>query len=145
MDGRDKRMINLGTLLNVANIIMLIGTLLLIRAVLKDRNILKGYDPIGSLLTLGGMIGFDTFYVVGNYWISLAISLVTTAYWALASAFTIRQKLFKKKSDGMKCRRCGKSMIAFPMGGFITFVYVCPDCDPEVYSHMVEKNEERRS
>ena len=81
---------NTNLLLDIGNIVMLIGTLLLIRAVIKDRKILKGYNPVGSILTMLGMITFDTFYVVINNQFSLWIAMVTTAYWFLASVYSVR-------------------------------------------------------
>jgi multisubunit Na+/H+ antiporter MnhG subunit len=77
-------------LLDMGNIVMFIGTLLLIRSVLKNRNVLKGYDPIGSLLTMIGMLLFDAFYVVIGNEFSLVIASFTTAYWILTSVYSIK-------------------------------------------------------
>lgn len=86
-------MIDPQTLLNIGNIVMLLGTLLLIKAVLKNRKILKGYDVVGSLLTFGGMLSFDIFYVTIPNWFSLGIAMVTTAYWLLVIVYSIKNKL----------------------------------------------------
>jgi hypothetical protein len=92
-------MIDIQMLLNIGNIAMLIGTLRLIVSVIKYRNILKGYDPIGSSLTLCGMICFNTFYAVMGFWFSLGTSLFTTSYWALASLFSIKNRIREWKEQ----------------------------------------------
>lgn len=96
-------MIDPSIFFNVSNVLFLIGTTLLIRAVLKNRNILNGYDWLGSLLTLTAMICSEFAYILfimegqSAYWISFLFSLLTVAYWALASFYSIKSKLKGRK------------------------------------------------
>lgn len=80
-------------LLSAGNFIILFGTLLLIRTVLKDRNVLKGYDMIGAILTLGGLSCFALGYVFFWNWMSLVLCLPTFLYWGLVCFYTIRRKI----------------------------------------------------
>lgn len=90
-------------LFNISNILFLVGTSLLIRAVLKNRNILKGYDWLGSLLTLSAMLCVQEAYIefiqmgLTSYYVSFGFSLITVAYWTLVTAYTIRNKLKSRK------------------------------------------------
>jgi Na+-transporting NADH:ubiquinone oxidoreductase subunit NqrE len=96
-------MISPSVFFNISNVLFLIGTSLLIRAVLKNRNILNGYDWLGSLLTLTAMICSEYAYVLfiergdSAYWISFLFSLLTVAYWALASFYSVKAKLKGRK------------------------------------------------
>lgn len=96
-------MIDPSVLFNVSNVLFLIGTSLLIRAVLKCKDILKGYDWLGALLTLLALSCIQVAYLVfieegqSSYWISFSTSLLTTAYWALVTAYTIKNRLARGK------------------------------------------------
>ena len=89
-------LVNVELIFDIANVVFLIGTSLLIHAIYKNRNVLRGFQPIGSLLTLIAMS-----FIQFNYWQmgmlkSFIFSLPTVAFWILASVYSIRNH-FKKK------------------------------------------------
>lgn len=73
----------------VANAMLFIGTCLLIKVVWKDRAMLKGYSPVGALLTLIPLIIFIVCYVIMANWIAIALASVTVLYWGMVSFYTI--------------------------------------------------------
>jgi multisubunit Na+/H+ antiporter MnhF subunit len=93
-------MIDTQLVFNIANTIFLIGTGLLIYAVIKNRNILRGFQPLGSVLTLLAMsfVEFNywqliTYFNETSLWYSIVSSGVTIAFWVLASVFSIRNTI----------------------------------------------------
>lgn len=89
-------MISSDAVMNIANVINFAATILLIRAIVKDRNTIKGYSVSGSLLTFFAITGFNIgFFMMDNY-ISFALGLASNTFWALASIFSIKNKMDKK-------------------------------------------------
>ena len=79
-------------LLLAGNVVMFVGTVLLIRTVWHNRTLLYGYDLMGSVLTLCGLLFFYAFYVVAQQWLSCAFATVTTLYWLLVVVFKVTQR-----------------------------------------------------
>ena len=83
---------------DLANIVFLIGSSLLIYSINKDRNILKGFQPIGSLLTLFAMSIVQYCYVLMSNYVSFLFALPTVALWFFASIYSIRNYFKKVKN-----------------------------------------------
>jgi hypothetical protein len=75
---------------DIANVAFIIGSGLLIYSINKNRNILKGFQPVGSLLTLTAMSFVQYAYVIMGNWLSFFLSLPTVILWAFASIYSIR-------------------------------------------------------
>lgn len=75
---------------DIGNAVCLIGTMLLIYAIFKNRNVLKGFQPIGSLLTLIAMSFFEFNYYQMGMLKSFFFCLPTVALWLMASLYSIR-------------------------------------------------------
>jgi hypothetical protein len=89
-------LVNIELIFDIANIVFLIGTLFLIHAIYKNRNVLRGFQPVGSLLTLIAMSFIQFNYYQMDMWKSFIFSLPTTTLWLLASVYSIRNALRKK-------------------------------------------------
>jgi len=83
-------MINPDLIFRIANIFFLIGTIILIYAIVKNRNVLKGFQPIGSSLTLVAMSFIQFNYYQMGWWENFWLSLPTWGLWFLASVFSMR-------------------------------------------------------
>lgn len=91
-------MISIELIFDIANLVFLAGTSLLIYAIVKNRNVLKGFQPIGSLLTLIAMSFVQFNYYQMDMWKSFAFALPTVALWALASAYSIRNFIKNRRN-----------------------------------------------
>ena len=80
----------------IGNFICLIGTLLLMRRVLKNRNMLKDFDPLGSLLTFIPLVIFMVGYVLWHNGLATGFAAVTMVFWLVVSIFSIKGWLTKK-------------------------------------------------
>lgn len=82
-----------------ANIFFLIGTILLLYAIIKNRNVLRGFQPIGSLVTFIAMSFIQFNYFQMNFFENFWLSMPTCALWLFASIFSIRNTIreFRKR------------------------------------------------
>jgi len=104
--------INLDLIFDAANVVFLIGSLLLIWSIYKDRNVLKGFQPMGSILTFVAMCMVQFNYFQMENAVSFLFSLPTVALWALASGYsTYNYFRNKKKESAVK----GDTLIGGPM------------------------------
>jgi len=96
-------MINVEMVFDIGNAVCLIGTLLLIYAIFRNRNVLRGFQPAGSLLTLIAMLCFEFNYYQLSMWKSFLFCLPTVALWVVASFYSIRNwfKNRNKKDTGL--------------------------------------------
>jgi len=92
---------NVEMVFDIGNAVCLVGTVLLIYAIFKNRNVLKGFQPIGSLLTFIAMSFFEFNYYQMCMWKSFLFSLPTVALWFVTSFYSIRNwfRNRKKKRD----------------------------------------------
>ncbi len=89
---------NLAELLLLAgNIVMFIGTALLIRTVIRNRHLLMGYDLVGSVLTMVGLLFFYAFYITASQWLSCVFATLTVSYWAAVVVFKLTHRQADKE------------------------------------------------
>lgn len=83
---------NIELLFSMANIMYLAGTVFLIRRVVKNRNMLKDFDPYGSLINFIGML-INIFALIGlTYYTTVLISTPTMIFWLMASIYSFKNR-----------------------------------------------------
>lgn len=83
--------------MNVGTLLAAVGTLPQIVAVRKDRNVLRGYDPRGTIpLTMAMLLFAVGFYKMG-LWFSVICEIPPIIYWGLASIYSIKGKRNEEK------------------------------------------------
>lgn len=86
-------MIDPDLVFRIANIFFLIGTIILIYSIIKNRNVLKGFQPVGSFLSLIAISWVQFNYFQMNYWENFWLSLPTWGLWLLATVFSIKNTI----------------------------------------------------
>jgi len=77
----------------IGNVILFFGTCLLIKGLLKNRKTLSDFDPLGSLLTFIPCAMFSVNFFMMHNWISFWFGLVTVTVWAMATFFSMKNKI----------------------------------------------------
>jgi hypothetical protein len=72
------------------NLVMFVGTSLLIATVWRNRTLLQGYDLLGAVLTLTGLLAFYGAYVASGQWLSCVFATITVLYWLAVVVFKVR-------------------------------------------------------
>jgi len=95
----------------IANIFFLVGTILLLYAIIKNRNVLRGFQPIGSLLTLCAMSWIQFNYYQMEFWENFWLSFPTWGLWLLATIFSVKNNV-----HGWLERRKGEQSVFKSLG-----------------------------
>lgn len=86
----------------LGNALLLIASFPLISTVWKNKNILKDYNPAGSILTLAALMVFWMAYALMYNWMSILINIPTVILWGLASWYSACSRVKKNKTDAFK-------------------------------------------
>ena len=80
---------NTADLFNLGNLFLLIASFPLLKTLIQDRNQLRGYNPIGTVLTFLGLIAMNTAFFLSGIYLSNLLGATTLAFWGIASYYSI--------------------------------------------------------
>ena len=80
----------ISTIFAIGNLLLLLAAFPLIYRVWRNRDVLKDYDPYGSIMTFVGLLVFEFCYPFMGYWGSFFLAMPTVFFWGLAASFSTR-------------------------------------------------------
>lgn len=87
---------NIELLFSLANLFYLVGTVFLTIRLVKNRDMLKDFDPYGSIINFTGMV-INVLALIGlGYYITVMISMPTMIFWLIASIYSFKNRNVEK-------------------------------------------------